>query len=72
MKVDIMANHTPKLRCYSTSGIGIDIAAKGPTEENDDSELTFLRNRVTQLEERLKQYEIDGIAKLDSSTDNRV
>ena len=55
MKVDIMANHGPKLRSYSTSGTSIDI--NGSTEGDVGNELTFLREKVIQLEERVKQYE---------------
>lgn len=72
LKVDVMANHTSKLRSYSASGISIDTAINCSIEGNGDNELTFLREKVAQLEEKLKQYEMERESKMDSNTGNVI
>ena len=46
-----------QVRSSSNSGIPTNTTSTGATGRDSDSELTILRERVTQLEERLKLYE---------------
>ena len=52
---------TMQVRSSGTSGINAKITSTGATEGDGDSELTLLRERVTQLEAELIMYkERDG------------
>ena len=48
---------TTQVRSSGTSGSNTNTTSTGAAEGDGDSELTILRERVTQLEERLKLYE---------------